>query len=308
MGVRTDITLLSDRVGDRVGALTRRSAQPGDVRDALLPAGLPDLYLVECTRPGRLELSLSQPLVCLTLQGSLETRLNDDTIIYRAAETVIIGHDVPMVTQVIEASASGPFRALIYGLDVTVLRELQSRLGNTRLDHQRRPVSGAPGIHPELIRSFDRYFSLLRNPVDARILASSASEELHYRTLQAHHGLIRRRLLKMDSHAGKVARAIRYLRKHFRESIAMEQLAREAGMGLTSFHTHFREVTGTTPKQYQKELRMLEARRLLVENGLPVSAVAYQVGYKSPTQFSREYSKKFGEPPSKRVSIESKSA
>ncbi|MEL7451561.1 MAG: AraC family transcriptional regulator, partial [Pseudomonadota bacterium] len=120
--------------------------------------------------------------------------------------------------------------------------------------------------------------------VDKDIMAPVIREELHYRALKAHHGLMIRYLLSMGNHRGKITRAIEYLRRNYRDAATIDQLAKIAGMGLTSFHTHFREVTRTTPKQFQKELRLIEARRLLVEECLPVATVAYEVGYKSPKQ------------------------
>ncbi len=248
------------------------------------------------------------PAACLLLQGGLEIHVDSDSIVYGPGQSVIMGGDSPVLARVSEASAEAPFRALFVSLDVPVLRRMQAQVGHTRFDRLVRPSSESRLAPTKLVQAFARYFDLLRNPIDARIMSPLVNQELHYRVLQAHHNLILKRLLTPDGRANKIALALAYLRKHFRESVPVEELARTAGMGLTSFHTHFREVTRTTPHQYQKELRLIEARRLLIEQGLPVSVVAYRIGYKSPTQFSREYSKKYGEPPSKHVSEEMRSA
>lgn len=136
------------------------------------------------------------------------------------------------------------------------------------------------------------------SPADAKVLGPLLSKEIHYRLLTAPFGGMLRSLMHHDSHASAIARAIGHLRGDIRARIEIPVLARRVGMSASSFHKHFREVTSTTPLQYQKELRLIEARRLLRTGGASVSAAAFDVGYESPSQFSREYARKFGVPPS----------
>ena len=131
-----------------------------------------------------------------------------------------------------------------------------------------------------------------------RCSVRSSRREIHYRLLVAPFGGMLRRLIRHDSNASAIARAIGHIRGDIRSPIAIPDLARRVGMSASSFHKHFKTITSTTPLQYQKELRLLEARRLLKTGGASVTTVAYEVGYESPSQFSREYARKFGVPPS----------
>ena len=142
-----------------------------------------------------------------------------------------------------------------------------------------------------------RYLDLLDHPKDARVLAPLVRRELHYRLLMSSSGGMLRSLLRRDSHASRIADAIGSLREGFRGPLDIGALARHAGMSPSSFHKHFRSVTRTTPLQYQKDLRLAEARALLRGGRHSVSTAAFEVGYESPSQFSREYSRKFGLPP-----------
>jgi AraC-like DNA-binding protein len=141
--------------------------------------------------------------------------------------------------------------------------------------------------------------ALADSPSDVKVLAPLVSKEIHYRLLVAPFGGMLRRLIRHDSNESAIARAIGYIRDDIRSAIVIPELARRVGMSASSFHKHFKTITKTTPLQYQKELRLLEARRLLRMGGASVTATAFDVGYESPTQFSREYARKFGVPPSR---------
>ena len=140
----------------------------------------------------------------------------------------------------------------------------------------------------------ERYLELMNAPMDAQVLGPMILKEIHYRLLLSPIGGMLRNLLSVDSQASRVAKSIQWIRSRFREPLVVGELAQVAGMSQSSFHEHFKSVTGTTPLQYQKDLRMIEARTLL-ERGVPsVSFAGFEVGYESPTQFSRDYSRKFG--------------
>ena len=128
-------------------------------------------------------------------------------------------------------------------------------------------------------------------------LAPLVLREIHFRLLRAQHGGMLRQLLLHESPASRISKAIALIRSGYKAPIAVADLAAAAGMSQSTFHEHFKSLTSTTPLQYQKELRLLEARRLLMSGGKSVASAAYDVGYESPTQFSREYARKFGIPP-----------
>ena len=137
----------------------------------------------------------------------------------------------------------------------------------------------------------------LHTPAEAKVLGPLILKEMHFRLLTAPHGGMLRNLIQRNSHASRITRAIAYIRQDFANPLAVADLADDAGMSASSFHQHFKSITAMTPLQYQKDLRLMEARRLLMSGQFSVSTTAYEVGYESPTQFSREYSRKFGVSP-----------
>jgi transcriptional regulator GlxA family with amidase domain len=149
-----------------------------------------------------------------------------------------------------------------------------------------------------------RYLALADSPSDAKVLAPLVSKEIHYRLLVAPFGGMLRRLIRHDSKESAISRAIGYIRDDVRSAIVIPELARRVWMSASSFHEHFKTITRTTPLQYQKELRLLEARRLLKTGGASVTTAAFDVGYESASQFSREYARKFGVPPSQDLANE----
>ena len=161
-------------------------------------------------------------------------------------------------------------------------------------------VSRALSVHEAdapLREAFGRLLGLVERPGEAGVLGPLVQKEIHYRLLTSPQGATLRALLQADGHAGRIGQVIAHLRAHVADPLTTEELARLAGMSRSSFHEHFRTVTATTPLQYQKELRLLQARERLQAGGQSVSSVAFEVGYESPTQFSREYARKFGASP-----------
>src|SRR5690606_13792100 len=150
-----------------------------------------------------------------------------------------------------------------------------------------RSIEVAP-VDEATLRVIERYLDLLDDPVEARVLLPLVSKELHFRLFRSASGAMLRSLLRRDSNASNIARAINTLRESFREPLDVPSLAKSVGMSASSFHKHFKAVTMTTPLQYYKDLRLTEARRLLRTNEATVSSAAFEVGYESPSQFSRE--------------------
>lgn len=256
-----------------------------DVEVADAPAGLRVLRHAVTTS---FESSLYEPVVCLILQGRKLTTLGTRTLASGPSDCLLVSHDLPVVARVVEA----PYLALIFPVDVAALRALA---------HEVPPVDGAEGaavevhaVEPALEDALGRLLGLAEDEVP--FLGPLLVREIHYRLLRAPFGGMLRSLVRPDSHASAIARAIAQIRRDFRAPIAVPELARSVGMSPSSFHQHFRAVTASTPLQYQKELRLLAARRLLATAG-SVAEAAWQVGYQSPNQFSREYARKFGIPP-----------
>jgi len=257
----------------------------------------PNVALSGRREPTELRAAMYEPVVCLILQGAKELSAGDKTFTIGPGQCLLVSHDIPVSACITTASPQHPYLSLVLRLDVGVLRSLYEEVSDV-LD-SRVPARSA-GVHDAdaaLIDAFARMVALPEEPVERRVIEPMLLREIHFRLLMAPHGGMLRQLLRHDSHASNVARAIHRIRSDFRTAIAVPDLAKEVGMSVSSFHKHFREITANTPLQYQKELRLLEARRLLTAGDQPVTTVAYNVGYASPNQFSREYARKFGVSP-----------
>lgn len=257
----------------------------------------PGLTLGRSAEPHGIQALIYEPLVCLILQGAKETRVGSRTVRVEAGQTVIVSHDLPVLARVVEASAERPYTALIAALDLAELRTLQGELQPDELDTRTPSALAVDRADPATLATFARYASLAHDPVEARVLAPLVRKELHFRLLRASHGGMLRALAAGNNHARRIARAIQTLRTRYRDRLEVTALARSVGMSDSSFYKEFKAITSTTPLQYQKDLRLSEARRLLLGGEHSVSTAAFEVGYESPSQFSREYARKFGASP-----------
>lgn len=234
--------------------------------------------------------TLYEPVLCLILQGAKVTTFGGRTYRMAAGDCLLVTHDLPVRSRVTEV----PYLALLLDLDLDTLRGIDAELEETA--DRARALEVYPAT-PHLLDALGRYLALAESPADARVLGPLIARELHYRLLMEPPGGMLRGLMRADSHASAVARAIARLRRDFRSPLPVAALAREAGMSVSSFHRHFKAVTALSPLQYQKELRLLEASRLLAAGAASVSSAALDVGYESASQFSREYARRFGRPP-----------
>lgn len=255
---------------------------------------IPGLTLLRHPRRTAFEASIYEPVFCLILEGAKETTVGDRTCRLEAGHGLVVSHELPVLSRITRA----PYLSLLLDLDLPLLRSLEDEDAPppgtaTTTAFEVEPCDDA------LVDAIDRYLALVRSPADLRVLGPLALREIHYRILGARCGVTLRRLLRKDSHASGVARAIAHLRRNFKTSVAVPELARRAGMSPAAFHKHFKAVTSATPLQYQKDLRLVTARRLLRAGEASVTDAAFDVGYQSPSQFSREYARKFGVPPTR---------
>lgn len=267
------------------------------------PPPLPGLAVFRQETVSELEAALYDPVICLILQGRKQTLIGTQSAEVGPGDALLVSHHVPVLSRITQANADAPYIAIAVTLDLSLMRGLYDLVADA-------PLLSAPArsfspcrADPEWLATLGRYLDLLDRPIDARVLGPAILRELHYRLLMSPVGGMLRSLLVANSHASRIARAIQALRKDFRQPLVVPDLARLAGMSETSFHLHFKAVTGTTPLQYQKALRLIAARSLLTEQGQSVSEAAFSVGYESPTHFSRDYHRKFGQPPSKQQQV-----
>jgi AraC-like DNA-binding protein len=250
------------------------------------------LLLLREESPSSFEASLYEPVLCLILQGRKQVSIGEQTLSFGPGECLLVSHDLPVRSRITEA----PYLALVFEVDVATIRKLYDEIAESSLDSRCAHAAEMHRADSGLIDALRRYLALADSPADAKVLGPLISKEIHYRLLVAPYGGMLRSLIRHDSNASAIARAIGHIRGDIRSPIAIPDLARRVGMSASSFHKHFKTITSTTPLQYQKELRLLEARRLLKTSGASVTVAAFEVGYESSSQFSREYARKFGVP------------
>lgn len=277
-------------------APAREYAKNGNRKDRV---ALPDLTVLQLGDVSDFDSVVYRPVVCLVLQGAKQTAIGDQSVTLHAGEALIVSHDLPVQSRIISATAENPYLAVIISLELGLVRSLYEQIG--AISDSPRPArsltSGTAGS--ALVESIGRYLALMNNSVEAEVLGPAILREIHFRLLMSPMGGTLRSLLSMDSHASRVARAIMQIRREFHRNLSIPELAHSAGMSQSSFHDHFKQVTGTTPLQYQKDLRLIAARDLLRAGRHNVALASFEVGYESPTHFSRDYQRKFGKAPSK---------
>lgn len=280
----------------RTDALAARALAylEGSPAGPALVAPVEGMVLLRHREPTSWTATVYDPVICLILQGRKETAARDRTVVLSAGDCLVVSHDLPVVARITQAEPGQPYLAMIVSLDLSLLRQLSDEVQAPPVEDREPHALAAHEADPALIEALSRYLALASRPAEARVLLPLIRKEVHFRLLMAPNGGMLRQLLRHSSHASDVARAISHLRANFRGPLSIPALASRVGMSPSSLHKHFKAVTSTTPLQYVKELRLLEARRLLSEGDHTVSSVAYEVGYESPNQFSREYSRKFG--------------
>lgn len=260
---------------------------------------IPNLTVLQTVEVSEFDAVVYKPVVCLVLQGAKETTIGDQSVILRAGSALIVSHDLPVQSRIISASPDTPYLALIVSLEQVVLRSLYEQISSVSEEMMPQRSLSAGTADAKVIETIGRYLALMNSSVEVEVLGSSILREIHFRLLMSPIGGMLRSLLSIDSHASRVARAIAHIRRDFRQTLSIPELAQLVGMSQSSFHGHFKQVTGTTPLQYQKDLRMIAARDLLRAGRHSVASASFEVGYESPTHFSRDYHRKFGTAPSK---------
>ncbi|MBI2726546.1 MAG: AraC family transcriptional regulator [Polaromonas sp.] len=264
----------------------------------LATTSIPGVRMMCARRPSEPIRSLYTPLVCLVLQGTKQLHIGKAVRTVFAGESVIVGVDAPVTGTVVQATADQPYLALALDLDFAVMRELMTELpdgGGESANTSRTVFVGDSDV--ATLDCGLRMMRLLDQPDSIPVLRSGIFRELHYWLLSGRHGSGLRGLALPDSNAQRVAVAIQMLRDRFQQTILVDELAEAARMSTSVFHRRFKTITSLTPIQFQKQLRLMEARRLMLNEGRAANYVAYEVGYESVSQFSREYARMFGAPP-----------
>ncbi len=269
-------------------------------KDGIHPTAIGDLTLFRYSAPTEPVCVLHEPSLCLIAQGSKDVLLAEEVYRYGTAHFLLVSVDLPVAARVIEASPEMPYLGLRIALDSAVVGELVADVLDQREVPPARALVVSP-VEPPLLDAVGRLLTLLGCPSDLPALAPLVLREIAYRLLTGEQGPRLRQIATGDGQARRVTRAIRWLKEHFSEPLRIADLAREARMSPSALHQHFKAVTAISPLQYQKRLRLQEARRLMMGKGLDAAEAGFRVGYESPSQFSREYRRLFGAPPRRDV-------
>jgi len=259
---------------------------------------IPGLTLYRQDEPSQPTSIMYEPRICVIAQGAKRVLLGDDTYVYDARHFLITSVYLPTFVQIIKASREKPCLGLILKLDQ---REMSQLMVDSHLPPPRPQPSSrgmATGeVTPPLLTAFQRLIDLLDEPKDIPILAPIIQREIFYRMLVGDQGTRLRQMASAGSQSQQIARAIDWLKGNFTQPLRIDDLATHVHMSTSTFHHHFRALTAMSPLQFQKWLRLNEARRLMLSEHLDATTAALQVGYESPSQFSREYGRLFGAPP-----------
>jgi AraC-like DNA-binding protein len=259
---------------------------------------IPGLRLFRQDAPTLPQSYMYEPCVCVVAQGRKCVSLGKESYVYDANNYLISSLDLPGMVHILDASADKPFLGLALDLDQ---REMSQLILDGRLPPPRRQASSrgmATGeVNQPLLSAFQRLVDLLADEQDIPVVAPLIQREIYYRLLIGDQGERLRQMATAGSQADQIAQAINWLKLHFRSPVSIDELAAQVCMSSSTFYHHFRTMTAVSPLQFQKQLRLQEARRMMLEERVEAATAAFQVGYESPSQFNREYSRLFGAPP-----------
>ncbi len=267
-------------------------------KSEILETAISGLLLYQHDEPTQPRSALYEPCVCLVAQGAKRVMLGDDTYLYDAHHYLITSVHLPTMVQIAEASQEKPCMGLVLKLDQREISQMMvdSNLPPPRVQQSSRGMVLGEVTMP-LLNAFQRLIDLLADEKDIPILAPVVKREIIYRLLVGDQGERLRQIASAGSQSHQIARAIGWLKGNFTQPLRIDDLAAQARMSSSTFHHHFRSITALSPLQFQKQLRLQEARRLMLAEHLDAATAAFQVGYESPSQFSREYNRLFGAPP-----------
>lgn len=259
---------------------------------------IPGLSLFRREEPTEPISGMYEPSVCMVAQGAKRVLLGDDTFVYDAHHYLITSVNLPTVVQIIEASAEKPYLGLRLKFDLREISQMMvdSNLPKPRTQQSSRGMATGEVTLP-LLTAIQRLIDLLSDQQDIPILAPIIQREIIYRLLVGDQGDRLRQIASAGSQSNQIARAIDWLKSNYTEPLSIDDLAAKSSMSTSTFHHHFRSMTALSPLQFQKQLRLQEARRLMLVERMDAANAAFQVGYESPSQFNREYNRQFGAPP-----------
>ncbi len=257
---------------------------------------IPRVSLVRADSPTLPVGVVYQPMLCIVAQGAKRTLLGDTVVDYHAGQYLVVSVDLPVTGAVVQAHPDAPYLALSLALDPAVLAEMLLAMPAQPTGAPPPGLAVSP-VTPGLLDATLRLLRLLDTPAHIPMLAPLIEREILYRLLTGAQAPMLRQIALAHSHLAHIGRAIAWIRSHFAEPLRIAALAQQVHMTASTFHRHFKAVTAMSPLQYQKQIRLQEARRLLLAGQADAASIGFAVGYESPSQFSREYARLFGQPP-----------
>jgi AraC-like DNA-binding protein len=281
-----------------LAALIERYAPPEGSREVC-----DKVAIIRANQPSEPTHGVFGAAMCVVAQGRKQVLSGGSVLFYDPMNYLVASVDLPVIGQVVEASPEQPYLCFRMDLDPAVIGDLLLQLGGEpalAMAQDAGPLVGAMAVsqvNPPLLDAVMRMVRLLETPRDAAVLAPLIEREILYRMLLGDQGPRLAQIARADGRMRQVKRAIGWITQHFNQPFSIEELAAEARMSPSALHRHFKAVTALSPLQYQKQIRLQEARKLILAQRLDAGSAGHAVGYDSPSQFSREYARLFGAPP-----------
>ncbi|WP_338556884.1 AraC family transcriptional regulator [Erwinia sp. E_sp_B04_7] len=260
--------------------------------------GIPRVAMVQGEIPEHRLSAVYEPMINLILTGSKSMTVGDSTLRYDPATYFVMSVDLPAVGQVFaDEHTHAPYLAVSLTPEPEILATLLTGVPDSAISHHSHTGFSVAPVTPELLDAWLRMLSLMNKPDEITALAPVYEREILFRVLQGPLGWMLRDIATPDTCLARIHKAINWLKQNYMQSVRVEELAEMAAMSVSAFHRHFRSVTALSPVQYQKRMRLMQARLRLSSSGESVTTIALSVGYQSHTQFSREYARQFGRSP-----------
>ena len=258
----------------------------------------PSIFIYQSTKPTESQVSVLKPAFCVIAQGSKDVLLNDELFHYDSGHYLISTLDLPIMSNVFEASEEKPYLNLRIDLDPALVASvmIESGIEIKKSGTGVKAMDVSP-IDADLLDAVVKLVKLLDTPDEMKLFAPSIMREIIYRLLKGRQSERLSHLVTTEGDTRRISRAVKQLRENIDQPLKIEDIARELGMSVSGFHSHFKSVTAMSPLQFQKQIRLQEARRLMLGENMDVTSASFRVGYDDPSYFSREYKKLFGIPP-----------
>ncbi|WP_437528706.1 AraC family transcriptional regulator [Sorangium sp. So ce726] len=270
--------------------------------DGAVPTAVPGMQLVRYEGPALVACNVLAPTLALVAQGDMSVDVGRETFSFAENTSLLTPLHVPATTRITRAARMKPFLGCVVSLDMAAAREMLAESVVTPAGDagDGSPVARIP-LSEDLLDALLRLVRLNHRPEDVPVMSKLLHREILYRLLTSSYAGVMRQIATKGTQRQRVARAADWLRVNFRRPLRVEDLAERAHMAVSTFHLHFREMTGSSPLQFQKQLRLFEARRMMLVDGMDAASAAFATGYESATQFNREYRRQFGQSPRRDV-------